>query len=82
MTVAVEGMEIRLTGRCGVEEAETLLAALHAAPESRVVLAAERVHTSLWQVLLALRPEVEGEAPDPFSAQFILPQIRRNDPAP
>jgi hypothetical protein len=54
MTVAVEGMEIRLTGRCGVEEAETLLAALHAAPESRVVLAAERVHTSRRRIRFRL----------------------------
>lgn len=79
MTVVVEGHEIRLTGRCGVDEAETLLEALSAAPESRVVLAAERIHTSLWQVLLALSPDVTGEAPDHFSTQFILPLIARKN---
>lgn len=82
MTVTVEEGEIRLTGRCGVDEAEALLSALSASPQSRVVLAAERIHTALWQVLVAMRPAIAGEAPDRFSADYILPLIARKDEAP
>ncbi|RDJ20854.1 hypothetical protein DWF00_28335 [Bosea caraganae] len=79
MTITVTDHEIRLTGRCGVDEAEALLAALSESPQNRVVLAAERIHTALWQVLVALRPSVLGEAPDRFSAEYILPLIARKD---
>ena len=79
MTVTVEGHEIRLTGRCGVDEAETLFAALSVSPQSQVILAAERIHTALWQVLIALRSNVAGDAPDRFSAEYILPLITRNE---
>ncbi len=82
MTVVVEAGEIRLSGRCGVEEAEALLRALADAPESRVVLAAERIHTAIWQVLLALRPRVAGAAPDPFSARHLLPLLARPEDEP
>ncbi len=82
MTVIVGEREIRLTGRCGVDEAEALLSALSIAPQSRVVLAAEHVHTALWQVLVALRPTVIGGAPDRFSADYILPLIAQKDALP
>ncbi|HEV7321815.1 MAG TPA: hypothetical protein VGO04_24690 [Ensifer sp.] len=82
MTVTVEEQEIRLTGRCGVDEAETLLSALSAAPHRRVVLDAERMHTALWQVLLAMRPTISGEAPDRFSADYILPLIAPKEELP
>ena len=75
MTVTAEDREIRLTGNCGVAEAEILLSALLEAPDSRVVLAAERIHTALWQVLLAMRPDIEGKAPDGFAAKHLLPLI-------
>lgn len=77
MTITVGNGEIRLTGRCGVDEAEALLSALSASSQCRVILAAERIHTALWQVLVALRPDIEGEAPDRFSADYILPLIAR-----
>ena len=82
MTVIVEEREIRLTGRCGVDEADALLSALSSAPQRRVVLAAERIHTALWQVLVAMRPTVVGEAPDRFSVDYVLPLIARKDELP
>lgn len=82
MTVIVGEREIRLTGRCGVDEAEALLSALSASPQSRVVLAAERIHTALWQVLVAMRPAVIGEAPDRFSSDYILPLLAQKDELP
>lgn len=75
MTVEIEGGFVRLTGRCGVEEAETLLRALDKLPQPEVVLAAERIHTALWQVLMAARPRLHGDPGDDFVAGFLLPQM-------
>lgn len=81
MTVKSEGLEITLTGNCEVGEAEILLSALLESPQSRVVLAAERIHTALWQILIAMRPHVEGRPPDGFSGTHILPLIIGGDGA-
>ncbi|GAU86474.1 hypothetical protein [Bosea sp. BIWAKO-01] len=78
MSVETEGGRIWLRGRCGVEEAETLLRAVTENPGDTVVLSAGQIHTALWQVLMATRPVIEGEAPNDFSARFILPFIRQD----
>jgi hypothetical protein len=77
MSVQVENNRIWLRGRCGVEEAETLLRAVTENPDSPVVLGGGQIHTALWQVLIATRSTIEGDAPDDFSRRFILPFIRQ-----
>jgi hypothetical protein len=75
MTVEVSGDRIVLKGRCGVEEAEPLLAALAERSDRVVILEAERLHTALWQILLALKPKLEGRPKDAFVLQHILPLV-------
>lgn len=75
MTVEVTPDRVVLRGRCGVEEAESLLAALIEVPERVVALEAERVHTALWQVLIALKPSIEGRPKDAFVMQHIMPLV-------
>jgi hypothetical protein len=75
MTIEVNGDRIVLKGRCGVEEAEPLLAALAERPDRLVVLEAERLHTALWQILIALKPRLEGTSADAFVVQHILPLV-------
>lgn len=75
MSVKVEGKRIVLAERCGVEEAETLLAALLEDRERTVVITAEAVHTALWQVLIALGPRIEGRPADEFVLRHVLPAM-------
>jgi hypothetical protein len=52
---------IRLEGDCPVEDAETLLSALLAAPAAEPDLGgATHIHTAVFQVLLAARRAVHG----------------------
>jgi hypothetical protein len=81
MTVEVSDDRIVLKGRCGVEEAEPLLAALAEAPDRLVVLEAERLHTALWQVLMALKPRLQGQPKDTFVLQYVLPLVIDKNPA-
>jgi len=75
MSVSTSPERIVLHGRCGVEEAEPLLAALTEAPGRPVVIEAERLHTALWQILIALRPVVVGTPKDTFVMQHIMPLL-------
>lgn len=75
MTIEVMPDRIVLKGRCGVEEAEPMLAALLESPGRVVVLEAERLHTALWQVLIALRPRVQGLPKDTFVMRHIMPLV-------
>lgn len=76
MSVALEDGAIRLRGASAVEDAEALLALLQAEPRRPVDLrAAEGLHASVVQVLLALRPEVLGPAADPFVTRWLLPLL-------
>lgn len=81
MTVHVSKGLIVLSGHCGVEDAEALLAALLDNPASTVTIEAETLHTALWQVLLALRPAIEGGTRNSFASRHILPLIETRDPA-
>lgn len=66
-----------LVGDCGVEEAEPLVGLIQGNPGASVdVSEAGAVHTALWQVLLALSPEVTGEPRDPFIRRWIEPRLR------
>ena len=76
MSVVLRDGSILLAGDCGVEEAEALVGLIQGNPGARVdVGQAGAVHTALWQVLLALRPEVTGEPGDPFIRRWIAPGL-------
>ena len=74
MTVIVEELRILLRGNCGVEDAETLLAALLDRP--RVVnIQTGKLHTALWQVLMATKPRIEADVEDAFVSSYLLPLV-------
>ena len=59
MTVRREGGSLYLEGRCGAEEAETLLVALQEAPELTIDASRlTRMHLAVAQVLLVCQPRV------------------------
>ncbi|MDB5559426.1 MAG: hypothetical protein JWQ36_2360 [Enterovirga sp.] len=72
---------ILLEGPCPVEDAETLLSLLIAEPGAIVDWSAcTRLHTSVVQVLLAVRPPIRGTCPDPFVGQWLAPQLPSGNP--
>jgi hypothetical protein len=78
MTVHLDGEVLRLTGECRVEDAEPLYALLHAVPARRVDLSgAAHLHAAVVQVIMALRPCVEGPVTDPFTARWLVPLFGR-----
>lgn len=77
MSVTVEDGVIRLSGRCGVEDAESLLVALQEGPDSTVDLkGAQKLHMAVAQVLLAVRPAVRGTPESAFLADRIIALLR------
>jgi hypothetical protein len=59
LTISLEQHSIVLSGRCGVEEVETLAAHLETHPDLPVDLGgAAEIHTALWQALIFFRPKV------------------------
>lgn len=78
MTVMVEERQIILSGSCAVDQAERLLAALLDDPSRTVVINSDRVHTALWQVLMALRPVIRVERADRFFCEHLLPLMVEN----
>ena len=76
MTVARTEEKIVVSGSCGVEEAEALLRLLLADPGAVVDLsAAVTMHTALWQVLMARKPQISGKPTDPFATKWLLERI-------
>jgi hypothetical protein len=77
MTVTVgETGDIQLSGRCGVEDAETLLARLSDRPGATVDWrSCEGAHAAVVQVLLAARPPLRGPPADSFLASWVEPQL-------
>jgi hypothetical protein len=72
MSVTVEHGLIRLTGRCGPEDAEAVLVALQEGRDRTVDLdGVEKLHTAVAQVLLAVRPPVHGTPEDAFLANHL-----------
>ncbi|TDK35029.1 hypothetical protein E2F50_12215 [Rhizobium deserti] len=61
MTVSLEPHTVILSGKCGVEEVETLVAHLESHPGLAVDLGgATDIHTSIWQALMFLQPKIAG----------------------
>ncbi|WP_126174299.1 STAS domain-containing protein [Altericroceibacterium xinjiangense] len=72
MSVTVEGEVIRLSGRCGAEDAEALLAALHDGRNRAVDLSGlQRLHLAVLQILLAARPSIRGTPDSTFLAAHL-----------
>jgi uncharacterized membrane protein SpoIIM required for sporulation len=79
MTVRLEDHAIVLAGVCGVEQVEALLAQLEAHPELPVDIGAtEAVHTTLWQVMLMMKPAIIGTPGSKIIADHVLPALRKN----
>lgn len=77
MTVRIEGNVIHLEGQCRVEEAEDLLVALQEGNDIVVdVRQLSRLHLSLAQILIAVRPTLCGAPTDPFLRDWLLPLMR------
>jgi hypothetical protein len=71
MTVKSHDGQINLEGRCRVEDAEALLAALLQTRDAVVHLdKAETIHSAVVQVLLAARPRIAGVAQHEFLAGY------------
>jgi hypothetical protein len=81
MTVRKTDDAILLEGRCGVEDAETLLLALQDMPEAVVdATAVQKLHMAVAQVLLALHPAIRGAPESPFLTRNIFgPMISDSD---
>ena len=78
MTIAREDDLVRLTGRCGVEEAEALLEHL-ASGVVRVNLGGcEQLHAAILQLLLASQAQIEGERPAFLARWNLLPERDRS----
>lgn len=71
MTVRRQDHKIILEGRCLVEDAEALLAALQHERDSVVHLEkAETIHSAVVQVLLAAKPRIKGASKHDFLTKF------------
>ncbi|WP_119679340.1 hypothetical protein [Indioceanicola profundi] len=82
MTVRWENEVIYLEESCAVEEAETLLELLLTNPGAPVDWSGCRhIHTSLLQVLMAVRPPVQGVPRDAFLEHWIGPALAEGKPA-
>lgn len=77
MTIDVSGSgTIRLPSEAGLDDAEPLLSALLARPGRSVDLSSVTfAHTAVIQVLIALKPPIEGHAASAFLRQWIEPLI-------
>lgn len=83
MSVRIEGGFVHLEGRCLAEDAEHLLRALQDTPHLVVDIAgAQRVHTAVLQILLALRPALRGRPMEGIlSREIVLSLISHGDTA-
>lgn len=73
MSVRVDRGIVHLSGRCGAEDAETLLVALQEDRTRAVdVAAVERLHLAVAQVLLAARPVVTGTPDNAFLGRHVV----------
>jgi len=77
MTVRADGTRIRLEGDCHVEDAETLLQLLQAAPEASADLSdCRRLHAAVLQVLLSFRVPMAAEPKDQDLRAQVTPSLR------
>lgn len=76
MTVVIEDAHIRIDGVARVEDAETLVAALHMTPARPINLAAcPDIHAAVLQVLLTYQPAVTGLVENPALAEWLSPVL-------
>ena len=81
MTVRAQDGQIILEGRCRVEDAETLLAALQEQPHALVQLdTAETIHSAVIQVLLAAKPRLKGLVKHRFLREFGVLKDDQDEP--
>ncbi|WEK04354.1 MAG: hypothetical protein P0Y65_19600 [Candidatus Devosia phytovorans] len=79
MAIKLVGDTIVLSGSCGVEEAERLLALLHDNRDAALDLSnSGEVHTAVWQVVMALRPTLLSAPPEGFYKRWIVPAVAQN----
>lgn len=76
MAVRIEGGVVHLVSDCGVEDAETVAAALAAAPFARVDLdQCRQLHGAVVQALLVFRPQIVGLPADDFLKAFVVSRL-------
>lgn len=75
MSVRLEGEVVHLEGRCAVEAAEPLAAALEGGARTVDVAKAGPLHSAVVQTLLYYRPKVRGEPEDRALRDLILPAL-------
>jgi hypothetical protein len=81
MSARLDGNVIVLEGACRVEDAEPLLGWLQADRGLIVDLTgAEHLHTSVLQVLMAVRPALIGTVRDAFIREWLTPAFSEADP--
>lgn len=77
MTISVEGDVIRFEGRCRIEDAEALQAALHANPDRVVDLGGcTSLHTALVQLLLIATPRIHAAPKDASIYRWLMPLLQ------
>ena len=78
MSVEITDKGIRIVGNAVVGDAEPILAALQADRSLMVNLVeAAHLHSAVVQLLLALRPGIEGEPAYPLFTAHVLPLLDR-----
>ncbi|MBF9198017.1 hypothetical protein [Microvirga terrestris] len=76
MSVRLDVNVIIMEGACRVEDAEPLLRWLQADSGRMVDLTgAEHLHAAVLQVLLAMRPAIQGTVRDAFIRDWVLPTV-------
>ncbi len=76
MSVRLDGDMAVLSGECGLDDCERLLAGFSSGEARRVDLSqAGALHTAVFQVLLLFRPSVLGTPRDEFFAVWLLPLL-------
>ena len=83
MSVRMDEGVVRLEGRCGVEEAETLVGLLQGGASSVDISQCRHLHSAVAQALLAFRAPLVGKSPTPFLQDFVIPamEVARSDTA-
>jgi len=73
MSVRITEEAIWLEGRCLVEDSETLLVAIQRWPELPINIGgAQKLHLSVIQILLVIKPALRGSLRDPLLARYIF----------
>jgi hypothetical protein len=80
MSIELVGDVIQLAGSQNVDDPERLLALLHDDRQRTVDLTqAVTLHTAIFQILLAYRPNLIGPAADPFFNRWLMPLLTLAD---